>query len=568
MRPTHLLVLLTLLIAPLGVCAQPAAPLDGLCPVPADDRWTPQEKFVWERVCVGKVADFNGAPGYGGKLDPKKPAGWPQNRVLRSAFLEAILLKDPYRRALHRHGVNIFGARFVETIDLEGAELQHRLLLADSLIEKGAVLVQLRSKYPVGLAGSKVAAPLEMNGLDLDANLALQNGEFAEVDLITAHVGMINLMDAKVTGNLNMNALQADRTLFMTRGEFAQVDLVTAHAGVVDLVDAKVTGALKMAALRVDGTLFMDRARLAQVDLTGIRVDDHLLMRSADFAEMKLNSAHVGGQLRLTGSKVAGDLICYGLDVGQQVFMDDGATFSGSIDCRIAKIRGDLYLTGAHFKRRIDFSGAEVGGALVLGEVTWSDSAALTLQNAQIGTIPDLTEGSWPPKLELVDFTYRKVGLADEFEEWFYKMDHYVPQPYEQLASVVQSQGNAALATTIRYSSRERERSEATGRAWAWLSLLKWAIGYGHHPEYSVLWAFGFVAFGAIVLRVSGEGPRNGMPYGLAYSFDVLLPIIRLRDKHYEIDLKTWARYYFYSHKIMGYVLASFLVAGLSGLTK
>src|SRR5437764_11374454 len=37
---------------------------------------------------------------------------------------------------------------------------------------------------------------------------------------------------------------------------------------------------------------------------------------------------------------------------------------------------------------------------------------------------------------------------------------------------------------------------------------------------------------------------------------------------NYQIDLKTWARCYFYGHKIMGYVLASFLIAELSGLTK
>jgi hypothetical protein len=59
------------------------------------------------------------------------------------------------------------------------------------------------------------------------------------------------------------------------------------------------------------------------------------------------------------------------------------------------------------------------------------------------------------------------------------------------------------------------------------------------------------------------------MPFGLAYSFDILLPIIRLRECHYKIDLQTsWVRYYFYWHKIMGYVLASFFIAGLSGLAK
>jgi hypothetical protein len=46
------------------------------------------------------------------------------------------------------------------------------------------------------------------------------------------------------------------------------------------------------------------------------------------------------------------------------------------------------------------------------------------------------------------------------------------------------------------------------------------------------------------------------------------LPIIKLRDAHYKIDLVGLPRYYFYGHKVAGYVLASFLIAGLSGLTK
>jgi hypothetical protein len=48
----------------------------------------------------------------------------------------------------------------------------------------------------------------------------------------------------------------------------------------------------------------------------------------------------------------------------------------------------------------------------------------------------------------------------------------------------------------------------------------------------------------------------------------MLLPIVRLRDSHYSIDLKGWAQYYFYVHKVMGYVLASVLIAAVAGLTK
>jgi hypothetical protein len=136
-------------------------------------------------------------------------------------------------------------------------------------------------------------------------------------------------------------------------------------------------------------------------------------------------------------------------------------------------------------------------------------------------------------------------------------------------ALVFQNHGQADDARAIRYDGRERERGESEGLLrYAWLTTLNWVIGYGHHIERALGWTIGLVILGAIVLRISGEGPKHGLPVGLSYSFDMLLPVIKLRDAHYQIDLVGWPRYYFYAHKIAGFVLASFLVAGISGLTK
>src|SRR5438034_9918074 len=90
------------------------------CALLADGRWSPQENFVWGRVCTGQVADFNTEDGYGGELDPRKLPALPESRILTPAFLETILLNDKYRVALPRQGVRITGARFVKTIDLAG----------------------------------------------------------------------------------------------------------------------------------------------------------------------------------------------------------------------------------------------------------------------------------------------------------------------------------------------------------------------------------------------------------------------------------------------------------------
>jgi hypothetical protein len=204
---SRVLIGLLLLVAGCAVRAEELVPASQRACPPSADWWTPQEKFVWARVCIGEEADFNVWPGYGGHLNPKMPEGWPDNRVLQSAFLETIVLKDPYRRALTRHGVVIVGARFVEKIDLEGAELQQPLLLDGSLIEEGADFRRIKSRYPISFARSKVAGVLNMNGLDLDANLTLADGEFDTVDLVTAHVGgQINLNNSKVHSLLDMGA--------------------------------------------------------------------------------------------------------------------------------------------------------------------------------------------------------------------------------------------------------------------------------------------------------------------------------------------------------------------------
>lgn len=94
-----------------GEPTQPV-PTDAHCRIATDARWTPQEVFVWNRACVGEIADFNTEPGYGGDLDPKRPEGLPDNRVLLSSFIETVLLTEKYRHALTRNGASYLGCSF------------------------------------------------------------------------------------------------------------------------------------------------------------------------------------------------------------------------------------------------------------------------------------------------------------------------------------------------------------------------------------------------------------------------------------------------------------------------
>jgi hypothetical protein len=151
--------------------------------------------------------------------------------------------------------------------------------------------------------------------------------------------------------------------------------------------------------------------------------------------------------------------------------------------------------------------------------------------------------------------------------------------------------GHGDEANDVLFAGRERARKRAleNGHCGSWLGLwaLQLTIGYGYGGGYfrSLGWVAFLVALGSVICVWSRSGPpwrrrswhspwRAGWrKWRLAsdtciYSLDQLLPIIQLSKHHDDKRLKVGARYYFYFHRVMGFVLASFLVAGLAGLTK
>lgn len=696
-------ILLLCLVVPLFVSFDiradeppPAKTANASCAVAADNRWTPQEKFVWSRACAGELANFETAPGYGGDLDPTRPEGFPDNRVLSSAFISTVLLADKYRHALTRNGLRIRGARFKELLDLRNAELAHELWLDRSVLEKGADFFGLRSARRITLDGTAVTGPLDMAQLRVDGDLSMRGsrtvgmnldfaqvsgvlnlnnaefsgvlealsstigfvgmmeGRFTDVVLVGSHIrshlvlsgskvggeldmqalqvdgnlgivskseigqvllgnahlhGHLSIDDATVHGNLDMTNLQLDGDMDMSNGSvFSEIVLIGAHVGdLVSLQKSKVTGALNMFSLHLGGSLDMSGgADFSQVilanakiggfvNLTGSRVHGTLDMYGldlggnlqmndkAEFTDISLLDARIGGLLNLRSAKTSGSLNCESIQVNGDAFLGDGAEFFGPITFVFGKV-GELELANATFHGNVDLTGAQIRSDLVLGSPGgapphWPGTAELILNDATVDAIQD-SRDSWPAKIDLNGFIYRSLSgifggagdrMADRpvawFESWLARGE-YSPQPYEQLAAVLRAGGRPDAADRILYVSKQNERMRAEWLQRVWLTALDWTVGYGFHVERALFWAAGFVLAGVIVLRVSGEGRKHGMPYGIGFSFDLLLPIIQLRKMHYDIDLAGWARYYFYLHKIAGYVLGSFLVVGVSGLVK
>ncbi len=274
------------------------------------------------------------------------------------------------------------------------------------------------------------------------------------------------------------------------------------------------------------------------------------------------------------------------LKVGDSLFMQK-AIFDESVDITYAEIASVLVLPG-DYDATLDLTGTRVGNELRLGprigggDLENSDSE-LILRNVIVDALQDRHE-TWPPVLEMDGFRYDRLGgyvdmsagseMTSRPSEWFIhewlaKDESYTSQPYKQLAQVLRTAGLETKAKEVLYAGKERERSNARGLRRFVLILLNLTIGYGYRYSHTMICVVMLVIVGALVLKITGEGKRNKMPYGFAYSLDLLLPIVALRSYHYEaVHLKLFARYYFYFHMLMGYVLASFLIAGLSGLTK
>lgn len=212
----------------------------------------------------------------------------------------------------------------------------------------------------------------------------------------------------------------------------------------------------------------------------------------------------------------------------------------------------------------------------------WSDEARLLLQNASVDTI-QATPNAWPRALELTGFVYKRLGAfsdpnayrmserdADWFDAWLRRQVVYTPGPYEQLAQVLQNQGQLEKADDIRFLNKERQREQALGIRSVWMWVLDTAIGYGYGLRIwrSLIPAVIFLFIGYRVLRRTKQVDKEGRPLGFEYSLSAMLPFIELRASYKDIEIKGWARIYFYGHRLLGIILASFFAVGLAGLTK
>ena len=521
------------------------------CRVDPPNDWSEPERWAWKEICEGRSADFN-SDRRAMDLNPKDSDVKPEildldqssyddtfltKRTLSALFLQTIIINEPFRSAITHRGVHIVGAYFGGNTDLTDASIEWPLELAKSFFTSRVLMDRFATSKFVSFAGSTLKATLDMNEVSIDGNLSIRN----------VKCGGVALRGAEIGGHLFLHDSKFEDT--------------------VNLTFATIGGSLLMRTLTSEG-IYSD------VLLEGAKIDRHMSMSGAKFR----------GTFDVRSASVRGDVLMR------------GAKFNKPLNLSALKVGSDFDLQGATL-RGLDLTGTRIEGALKLGslqhkKIEWtsyndddgngeSRGPKLTLRNTSVDVLQD-TQDAWPLNLELEldGFTYSRLGVGREerlymrgskwFVDWLAKDKSYSPQPYQQLARVLGTAGLHSIADKVLYTNREREREDS---GWGWWSFLtvNWLVfgyGYGLKSLWTLVWAGVFVVLGTAILVIHEERHKKEA-LGFWYSLDMLLPVIHLREAHYEADLENkWVRRYFYVHKILGYVLTSLLFAGLSGLTK
>jgi len=284
--------------------------------------------------------------------------------------------------------------------------------------------------------------------------------------------------------------------LMKVGAEFEEVVLRSAKiGGQLSMIGSKFNGKLNMNSIEVKGTLF--------------------IRGEAEFEEVSLHSAKIGGQIDMAGSKFNGRLIMETIDVKKHLIMTD-ITTPFPVNLGYAVIGGSLILWGSNLNS-LNLTGTHIGQELSLDLenkllVKWAPESKITLRNTVVGALVDHPE-AWPENLVLDGFTYAQLGgLGGDSEDdmdsrdvswlkgWIEKDKSYSPQPYLQLAGVLAKEGHRGKASDILYHGKNRELSKSNGIDKLFLSLNKSFIGYGYRVYNAGIWALGFVIFGMIIL--------------------------------------------------------------------
>ena len=541
-----------------------------------DNNLTPAEEEMFRAAARGDTADCTFGED---DTDLANADNWGDKRVIHADRLVWLCTNAQASARVTHRGIQVIGARVVGEVELEAAQVPFLLHFERCRFPQQITI--RRADIPALYLPGTHTGPILADGLKVRGPMFLRNGFKAE--------GEVRLLGATIGGNLD-----CEKGEFINPDGYAlSTDRVKVAGSVYLRNGFKADGEVRLLNATIGGNLECDNGQFTNpngmaLSADGTKVEGSVFLGDGFKAE---------GEVRLLGATIGGDLSCI---KGQ--FINPGGHALNAYGIRV---QGSVFL-GDGFKAdgRVSFVGATVVTYFVWRDVQSPEKATLDLRSARIATLRDDAR-SWPKagNLLLQGLVYDELGDeaptdAATRKEWLglQPSDRFTPQPYEQLAKVLREAGHDEDANEI-LIAKNQDRAKHL----PWLRRVpQWLFGlttrYGLSPWRALWWAFVVVILGcflfgmgfatnAMVETKKDDKEYRPPPNALVYSIDTFVPLIDLRQAAYRLPdaghgprysvwglklptLGTILAVYLPIHIVLGWILTTLLVVGLTGLIR
>ncbi len=382
--------------------------------------------------------------------------------------------------------------------------------------------------------------------------------------------------------------------------------------GKIDFSNSKVGERLFLRSLRIrlgDGSQPGRRGRC--IDLSRMEVGGDLFLAPHTytlFEEEGKNDepAHIEGCVDLDDARIGGDLIVHRTSIhadGDIVrplshFETEERVSKRkrgvAISLRDTRIEGELEFGRPQIRGLIDLRDASVGAITDGGGDRWVEHGVepghLLLDGLTYRDLDNVHDGLQAGLLEqgsLSDAATRRLDwLTMQYPGRKPTPDTFVPQPYEQLASIFAAEGNERARRQVLVEKRNLQRKH--GRLGIFDRAVQWLLMgvslYGYSPARALGWTLAYLALGtfaamaletrdAFILATIDGQPKAEFS-ALVYAIDSAIPIIDLnQDSGWTIDpgsLPGWLSIEVVlglkaAYEIVGMLLISITILTLTG---
>ena len=507
--------------------------------------------------------------------------------------------------------IDLSDAKIAGNVSLSGSTVTGKLN-ADRLEVGGSLRlnrgdfsdINLRGAKIAGIAsvsGSTVTGKLNADRLEVGGSLHLRDcGKFADIDLLGAKIhGTVNSDGSTVAGKLNADRLEVGGSLHLRDGgKFADIDMINAKIGRdVEFWGSCFDGDLDLTGMQIGGELQFYSSQRLNSSAFWLK-DAYLNIRNA---KADVLQAWTDSWKLSSGGDLPTDLFGFSFNRLGVLDKPDCANM-GLTDPQKRCLVDDLNQTGCasmgltdRQKRCLVEALARSGGASIeltdrqkrclVEDLDKPDCARKKHTNLQKQCPVEDLDRPDDASMELTDL--QKWCLVEELDKsggtsmghasadylvgWIraqrgYGQD-YEPQPYIQLAQVLETAGATEKARTVRFAKFEYKRKhDASLGCVRRILLLFERLFWGHrlYPFRVLIWFCGLVVLGTLLAMWSDNRSVHGL-MALWYSLENALPIIETNEGFKNVDHgMRCLNHFFHFQKLAGLVLATVLVGALT----